>query len=801
MNSRFRQLSVSALVVVALVSLASLVGVAQAQVPVQTPVPPAGYRTIEVTGNGQTTVEPDQAMVALGVETDAANASQALAQNNQQMQSLLNALQQAGVSKADIQTQLVQLQPKRQPPVTPQQSTGQEGQPEITGYTATNVVQVRVRSLDQLGALIDAAVGAGANQVQGIDFVVSNPSQATDQAVQAAWQDARRQAEQLATLAGGELGLVLQVRQTSASPLPRGGVAFAAEAAAVPIAPGSQEVQASVDVTWELLGGQAPGTAGASPETLGQETSTAVAPTRTPALAPTSAMTSTGAGLAATSTTVPTPTLSQPAIGTMTPVPTSGASGAAVQTTVPGLSASPTATLTTGPGIVLSPDRGGPNTPVQLTGSNFPPSTQIYLYIVRPGGQPGQESYGRVRSGALGNISGFLIMPDQWPGGEPISTGPVRLVAATRDMSASAEATFEYTSAGSQPAAASGASASSGTPGAAQTPSVGQSFLAQVSAIDQYKRQITLVDGPGSDVVQLTGNTQIIDSNAQTRMLSDIAPGRMIAVEASGASAGVLNASRILILDASTRLAIPAVVQQIFPAERLLTFKPELRGFAQFQLTPDAEIRDASGKDRTIEDIAPGMKILAAGRAGAPGTLLVDSVTLLPSSQTRTGGATPTPQPGSAAGLPVTGWQRMAIPELGLAFEIPEGWQRLGTEWTWAAPGPGAPRLGIDWQDISQQNWQPEQLLPPASNILVRRVELLGVVRATRFVVQAPVRPSDPAAQPFQTHLILRVGNRAYDAFALARSREELTQLDGVLAHVLSSVQFTSATQPAGSGS
>ena len=138
----------------------------------------------------------------------------------------------------------------------------------------------------------------------------------------------------------------------------------------------------------------------------------------------------------------------------------------------------------------------------------------------------------------------------------------------------------------------------------------------------------------------------------------------------------------------------------------------------------------------------------------------------------------------------MTGWERVTVPELGIAFEMPEGWGKEGTEWTWAAPGPGAPRLGIDWQDVSQ-GWQPEQMLPPGSNIFARKLELLGMVPVTRFEIQAPVDNSDPLALPFQTHLIVPIGGRAYDAFALARSQEELAGLDDVLAHVLSSVQFT----------
>jgi uncharacterized protein YggE len=203
-------------------------------------------RTVSVSGSGQAEAQPDQATVRLGVQTDAESAEQALAENNTKMQSLLDTLQQAGVASEDIQTQAIQLQPRfiQQPE---QQAVGQA----LDGYTAANTVEVKVKNLDTLGELLDVAVKAGGNTVEGITFEVSDSTALLDQARKAAMLDAQHKAEQLVSLADATLGNVLTLNEFSNPPRPvaRAGVA---EAQAVPIAPGTQSIQVDVQVTWLL---------------------------------------------------------------------------------------------------------------------------------------------------------------------------------------------------------------------------------------------------------------------------------------------------------------------------------------------------------------------------------------------------------------------------------------------------------------------------------------------------------------------------------------------------------------------
>jgi uncharacterized protein YggE len=209
----------------------------------------SSQRTVTVSGNGQVSAQPDLAAVRLGVQTEAEEATPALTENSRQMQALVDVLEDAGIPGEDIQTQVVRLHPRYE------ERPSAEGQRELIGYTATNVVEVRVRDLEAVGGILDAAVQAGGNRIEGIRFEVSEPAAYLDEAREAAWNDAQHKAEQLAGLAGAELGEVLTISESGRVPQPRVEQAVMAEAAAaVPIEPGSQTIEVDLQVTWLLRG-------------------------------------------------------------------------------------------------------------------------------------------------------------------------------------------------------------------------------------------------------------------------------------------------------------------------------------------------------------------------------------------------------------------------------------------------------------------------------------------------------------------------------------------------------------------
>lgn len=216
-------------------------------------------RTIGVSGTGQVEVVPDVVVVQIGVETQADVASDALEQNNEQMAALLESLTTSGITSDSIRTQQVQVIPiypmsgmePAPPPATPGEAASEEGANQISGYRAVNVVTVRMQGIEGLGELLDSAVAAGGNRIDGIWFEVSDPETALEEARANAWAAAERKAQSLASLAGVELGEVVAIEETSYLPLPMASMRSASDMG-VPIQPGTQTLQADIHVTWRI---------------------------------------------------------------------------------------------------------------------------------------------------------------------------------------------------------------------------------------------------------------------------------------------------------------------------------------------------------------------------------------------------------------------------------------------------------------------------------------------------------------------------------------------------------------------
>jgi uncharacterized protein YggE len=206
-------------------------------------------RSISVSGSGEINAEPDRAVLELGVQIEAEKADAALSENSEQMQAVIDALKATGVEAENIQTQAVQLRARYE------EVAREPGQQErqLVGYVASNIVEVQLEDLDALGEVLDAAVRAGGNRIEGIRFEVSDPSALLNQAREAAWNDAQDKAAQLAELADGELGEVLTINESSRAPRPVvREAAMDTGARAVPIEPGTQTIEVSVQVTWRL---------------------------------------------------------------------------------------------------------------------------------------------------------------------------------------------------------------------------------------------------------------------------------------------------------------------------------------------------------------------------------------------------------------------------------------------------------------------------------------------------------------------------------------------------------------------
>jgi uncharacterized protein len=217
----------------------------------QEPVPRPGSSapSITVVGSGSVPGRPDTAELTAGIVTQATSAAQALAENSASMEKILKAATGLAISERDVQTSGLSVAPQRR-----QERSGPPSRPEIVGYEVTNEIRVKVRDLGKLGRLLDQFVGQGANLLGGVRFYVDNPASLLDQARTKAMVDARRKAELYATAAGVKLGRVLFIQESgSAMPSPR--VAYVAPmraAQAVPVAPGEQEFEASVSVSYAI---------------------------------------------------------------------------------------------------------------------------------------------------------------------------------------------------------------------------------------------------------------------------------------------------------------------------------------------------------------------------------------------------------------------------------------------------------------------------------------------------------------------------------------------------------------------
>lgn len=228
-------------ILTAAVLAAPLLWSAAAVAETSAPVP-----TIAVTGEGRVEGAPDMATVTLGVTTQDKTAA-ALAANSEAVARVLARLSEAGIAPADIQTTGLSVSPNW---------TGYDSAqtPRIVDFTAQNLVTVRVRALEGLGAVLDAAVADGANTLNGLSFGLADPEPALAEARARAVADARARAEVLARAAGVSLGPILSIAEGGGTASPAPMYRAEAMAAPVPVAGGEVSVAVSVTVVWAIAG-------------------------------------------------------------------------------------------------------------------------------------------------------------------------------------------------------------------------------------------------------------------------------------------------------------------------------------------------------------------------------------------------------------------------------------------------------------------------------------------------------------------------------------------------------------------
>ncbi|MGV0851253.1 SIMPL domain-containing protein [Mycolicibacterium phlei] len=216
------------------------------------PAPGAGNagesqaRQVTVVGRGEVQGTPDTLTINAGMEVNGPDAAAALNQTSQLQRAVIGSLEEAGVERRDINTSQVTVQPQYGPGSN------------ITGYRASNTIDVKVRDLNNSAAAFRAIAETGGNatRINNITLAIEDDSQLVREARARAFNDAKSRAEQYALLAEMDLGQVVSISEVPTSspptpfPSPRGGAA--AEMAAVPIEPGQQTVGFEVTVVFEL---------------------------------------------------------------------------------------------------------------------------------------------------------------------------------------------------------------------------------------------------------------------------------------------------------------------------------------------------------------------------------------------------------------------------------------------------------------------------------------------------------------------------------------------------------------------
>jgi uncharacterized protein YggE len=225
------------------------------------PAPSASRPYIAASAIGETRVTPDRAIVQVTVDSRAESAASAGSQNRDKQERVIAEVKAQGIAAPQIRTSGYRVNPEYTEP-----DRGKA--PRVTGYRATNTIQVEVRSIENIGKVIDAALGAGATNIGSVGLYASNTDVARREAVQLAVTKARGEAESAATAAGGTLGKLVELTiDPGAIPRPllqnvvvtggaeslgaRGESGFALTL--TPVEPGESLVISAVRARWEFV--------------------------------------------------------------------------------------------------------------------------------------------------------------------------------------------------------------------------------------------------------------------------------------------------------------------------------------------------------------------------------------------------------------------------------------------------------------------------------------------------------------------------------------------------------------------
>ncbi len=209
----------------------------------------APQAALTVSATGSVSAAPDRAIVTAGVVSEGKSAREAMINNATLMNTVYEELEAAGIAQKNVNTSQLSLQPRY--------DYRDRQAPKISGYEARNTVTVKSETLDTVGAMLDALVKAGVNNINGVSFSISDPKNAQAQAREDAIKEAKAKAEAMASAAGVKLGPLLSLTENNFSPNPRPMMMASRmqmeSDSVTPISAGEQSLQVTVNMRYAIV--------------------------------------------------------------------------------------------------------------------------------------------------------------------------------------------------------------------------------------------------------------------------------------------------------------------------------------------------------------------------------------------------------------------------------------------------------------------------------------------------------------------------------------------------------------------
>lgn len=205
--------------------------------------------SIQVSATGKVNMAPDMATVSAGVVTQGQTAREAMFGNATKMTRAFEELEAAGIEKKHITTSQLSLQPRY--------NRQNRQAPKIDGYDARNTVSAKTYDLDNVGAMLDALVKAGVNNINGVQFSIKDSKSARNKAREDAIREAKAKAEAMAAAAGVKLGKLKSLSESGGNFRPE-SMAYAARSmdiasVSTPISAGEQQINITVNMTYDII--------------------------------------------------------------------------------------------------------------------------------------------------------------------------------------------------------------------------------------------------------------------------------------------------------------------------------------------------------------------------------------------------------------------------------------------------------------------------------------------------------------------------------------------------------------------